>query len=303
VRNKYLVEEKTHKRRTNSLIGELPPVQMLPTSRRGFDNPCSSLLAVTMIGRKVVVEKKGVPTRSRAREEKPRGKTSPRKHTKLTHCNQQPMGKTRREEDEEVKPSASSNPRRHHQDPYTKSLAPGSLPITQPIFWSRVQFGCCHEIFASRVQFGCYYEIFASRARNRLQPRKLCFVSICYCFLVFLHKFVVVEIIAVFITCFLSFNGFFIYTKSSDLKATSRLSTNHNVQSHFLQSKGVSSKGLHHHIKYTTIRFCIPGKHSRNIKPCTEPISPPISSLPISLHRHYTFKQHFFGILIHGPSI
>jgi hypothetical protein len=25
--------------------------------------------------------------------------------------------------------------------------------------------------------------------------------------------------------------------------------------------------------------------------------------LPISLHRHYTFKQHFFGILIHGPSI
>lgn len=210
---------------------------MLPTSRRGLDNPCSSLLGVTTIGRKVVVEKKGVPTRSRAREEKPRGETSPRKHTKLTHCNRKPRGKTRREEDEEVKPSASSNPRPHHQDSYTKSLAPGSLPITQPIFWSRVQFGCCHEIFASRVQFGFYYEIFASRARNQLQPRKLCFVSLLL--FVFLHNFVIVEIIAVFIwwTCFLSFKGFFIYTKSSDLKAMSRLSTNHNLQSHFTQSK------------------------------------------------------------------
>jgi hypothetical protein len=25
--------------------------------------------------------------------------------------------------------------------------------------------------------------------------------------------------------------------------------------------------------------------------------------LPISLHQHFTFKQHFFGILIHGPRI
>ncbi len=156
MRNKYLVEEKTHKRRTNSLVGEIPPVQMLPTSRRELDNPCSSLLAVIMIGWKVVVEKKGVPTRARANEEKPRGETSPRKHTKLTHCNRKPREETRREEDEELKPPASSNPTPHHQDPCTKSLAPGSLPITQPIFWSRVQFCCCHEIFASRVQFGCY---------------------------------------------------------------------------------------------------------------------------------------------------
>lgn len=56
---------------------------------------------------------------------------------------------------------------------------------------------------------------------------------------VFLHEFVIVAIIAVFIgwKCFLSFNGFFIYTKSSDLKAMSRLGTNRNLQSHFSQSK------------------------------------------------------------------
>lgn len=277
---------------------------MLPTSRRGLDNPCSSLLVATMIGRKVVVEKKGVPTRSRAREEKPRGEASPRKHTKLTHCNRKPRGKTRWEQEEEVKPSASSNPRPHHQDPYTKCLAPGSLAITQPIFWSRV-----HSVAATKSSLRAFSLVAATKSSLRelavgCKPENFAsfrfaiafcfFARICHCgddssvhrmkmfsqFQWFLHLYKIIR---------------------SEGNESSRHKPQLAVT--FLADQGVSSLWLHHHTKYTTIRFCIPSKHSGNIKPCTNPISPPISSLPISLHGHFRFKQHFFGILINGPSI
>ncbi len=257
-----------------------------------------------MIGRKVVVGKKGVPTCSRAREEKPRGETSPRKHTKLTHCNRKPRGKTRREEDEEVKPSAPQT-----LDPTTKILTPNLL--LQDLYQSRSRsFGLEFSSVAAtksslrafnlvattksslrELGIGCNPENFAS---FRFAIAFCFFVQFCHCGdYSSVHK----------MNMFSRFQWFLHLYKI--IRSEGNESSQHKPQLAvpFFAEQGVSSLWLHHHTKYAAIRFCIPSKNSRNIKPCTKPISPPISSLPISLHQHFTFKQHFFGILIHGPRI